>query len=264
MFAVTKERGAHRRRYARKSVDFDQEASCTDLGILRALVGLERTAGLISGATLTASPRYWDRQTVQPAQLSLPSCVHPDESSFEPPVQLPLWADEPPSEAGPLLDVIERLRAHLRAHVDRTLRDMADANTVRSILQRQASAMEAILAGFEQSRPMGLFPDFTGEDYSGLEATVLALIPTTREQLAGTERAVEEASTNPENRKLAARISERLPSRAQVAKLTPWAVFVMVSLDMLKVAPEINLNDIGVLTMILMVVLYLLPTRSGS
>jgi len=32
-----------------------------------------------------------------------------------------------------------------------------------------------------------------------------------------------------------------------------------VSLDMLKVAPENNPNDIGVLTMILMVVLYLLP-----
>jgi len=38
----------------------------------------------------------------------------------------------------------------------------------------------------------------------------------------------------------------------------------MVSLDMLKVAPEINPNDISVLTMILMVVLYLLPPRAGS
>jgi hypothetical protein len=38
----------------------------------------------------------------------------------------------------------------------------------------------------------------------------------------------------------------------------------MVSLYMLKVAPEINPNDLLVLTMILMVVLYLLPPRSGS
>jgi hypothetical protein len=41
-------------------------------------------------------------------------------------------------------------------------------------------------------------------------------------------------------------------------------VFIMVSLDLLNVAPELNPNDIGVLTMILMVVLYLLPPRSGS
>ena len=44
-----------------------------------------------------------------------------------------------------------------------------------------------------------------------------------------------------------------------MARLAPWAVFVMVSLELLKAAPEINPNDIGVLTMILMVVLYLLP-----
>jgi hypothetical protein len=33
---------------------------------------------------------------------------------------------------------------------------------------------------------------------------------------------------------------------------------------MLKVAPEITPNDIGVLTIILMVVLYFLPPRAGS
>ena len=37
----------------------------------------------------------------------------------------------------------------------------------------------------------------------------------------------------------------------------------MVSLDLLKAAPELNPNDLTVLTMILMVVLYLLPPRSG-
>jgi hypothetical protein len=46
--------------------------------------------------------------------------------------------------------------------------------------------------------------------------------------------------------------------------MTPWAVFVLVALGMLEVAPEINSNDIGVPTMILMVVLYLLAPRSGS
>ena len=39
---------------------------------------------------------------------------------------------------------------------------------------------------------------------------------------------------------------------------------LMLSLELLKAAPEINPNDIGVLTMILMVVLHLLPPRSGS
>jgi hypothetical protein len=178
-------------------------------------------------------------------------------------VQLPLFADDPPEEAGPLLDVIERLRADVWDRMS-TLRDMADASTVRSILQRQASAMEAMLASFEQSRPMALLPDFTGDDHGTLEAAVLALIPTTSEQFANVEQAVEEASADPENRELVARISARLPRHAQVARLTPWAVFVVVSLDMLKVAPEMNPNDIGVLTMILTVVLYLLPPRSGS
>ena len=139
---------------------------------------------------------------------------------------------------------------------------MAAASSVRSILQRQASTMEAMRASFQRSQPTVLFPDFTGEDYSALEMTVLALIPAKLAELADIERAVEVASADPESRKLVARITERLPSRAQVAQLTPWAVFVVVALDMLHVAPEINPNDIGVLTMILMVVLYLLPPRS--
>jgi hypothetical protein len=194
-----------------------------------------------------------------------PRRVQPDESAKPPvPVQLPLWAHEALEEASPLLDMIERLRTHISVYVSSTLQDMATANTVRSILQRQASAMEEMRADFERSQPTVLLPDFTGDDYSALEATVLALIPTNPEELAAAERTVEVASADPENRRLVARITEHLPSRAQVAKLTPWAVFVMASLDLLKVAPEINPNDIGVLTMILMVVLYLLPPRSGS
>jgi hypothetical protein len=43
-------------------------------------------------------------------------------------------------EAGPLLHAIERLRAQTWADVDGTLRNMAAANTVNSILQRQADA----------------------------------------------------------------------------------------------------------------------------
>jgi hypothetical protein len=107
-------------------------------------------------------------------------------------------------------------------------------------------------------------PDFTGEDYSSLETAVLALVPTDPEELASIEQDVEAASADPENRKLLAQITERLPSRTQLARLTPWAIFVIVSLEVLKEAPEINPNDIGMLTMILMVVLYLLPPRGGS
>jgi hypothetical protein len=179
-------------------------------------------------------------------------------------VQLPSWAQEPPEEAGPLLNMIERLRAQAWANVDSTLREMAATNSVNPILQRQANAMDAMLASFKQPRPTALLPDFTGDDYSALEAAVLALVPTDPEQLADIEQVVEAASADPENRKLVAKITERLPSRAQLARLSLWAVFVMVSLDMLKMAPELSPNDIGVLTMILMVVLYLLPPRSGS
>jgi hypothetical protein len=188
-------------------------------------------------------------------------------ASAESPEQLPWWAGEPPEEAGPILEVIERLRGRLRtqawAHVDDTLRGMATANSVNSILQRQANTMDAMLASFEQPRPAALLPDFTGDDYGALEAAVLTLIPAS-EQLADIEQAVEAASADPENHKLLARIAERLPNRTQLARLTPWAIFVIVSLDTLKVAPEVNPNDIGVLTMILMVVLYLLPPRAGS
>ena len=105
-------------------------------------------------------------------------------------------------------------------------------------------------------------PDFTGDDYGELEAAVLALVPTNPEQLADFEQTVQAASADSGKRKLLARIIEFLPYRARVARLAPWAF--MVSLELLKAAPEINPNDIGVLTMILMVVLYLLPPRSGS
>ena len=179
------------------------------------------------------------------------------------PVPLPSWTGQPPEEAGPLLGVIEHLRAR-RSYVDTTIQDMAAAANVNSILERQASTMEAMLASFKQPRPTVLLPDFTGDDYSALETTVLALIPTGPERLADIEQAVEAANADPENRKLLARDTDRLPSRTQLAGLTPWAVFVMVSLEVLKVAPEINSNDIGVLTMIVMVVLYLLPPRAGS
>jgi hypothetical protein len=185
-------------------------------------------------------------------------------SRVELPVQLPSWAERPPDEAGPLLSMIERLRAQAWASVDSTLREMAATNAVNSILERQANAMDAMLASFEQPGATVLLPDFTGDDYSGLEEAVLALVPTNPEQVTVIEQAVEAASAVPENRKLLARITERLPNRTQLTRLTPWGLFVVVSLDMLKVAPEINANDIGVLTMILMVVLYLLPPRSGT
>jgi hypothetical protein len=183
--------------------------------------------------------------------------VQPDEPRAEPPVQLPLWADEPPEEAGPLLDMIHRLRLQAWADAN-ALRDTAAASTVRSQLQRVAVRMEM---RFELSAPAP--PDFTRDNYSALQDSIQALI-SKPEELAEVEQAVEAASADPESRKLVARITERLPSRAQVAKLTPWAVFVLVSLDMLKVAPDINPNDMVVLTMILMVMLYLLPPRSGS
>ena len=200
-----------------------------------------------------------------PTGSHYPRRMQPDDLRGEPPGQLPLplWADEPPEAAGPLIDLIEHMRLQAQVWADaNTLRDTAAARTVRSRLRRQAMAMQRPLPGFEDPQ-MPLLPDFTGDDWGALEAAVLDLIPRP-EQLADIEQAVEVASADPESRKLLARITERLPSRAQVAKLTPWAVFVMVSLDMLKVAPELNPNDIGVLTMILMVVLYLLPPRSGS
>jgi hypothetical protein len=188
--------------------------------------------------------------------------VQPEESSAEPPVQLPWWADNPPEAARPLLFFIERQRTHQWAQAD-ALRDMAAASTVRAILQRQATAMEDMLVHIDRSRPTVLLPDFSRDDYTALETAILALIPRP-EQLADVEQAVEAASADPENRKLVARITDRLPTGAQVDKLTAWAAFVTVSIEMLKVAPELNPNDIGVLTMILMVVLYLLHPRSGS
>jgi hypothetical protein len=185
-------------------------------------------------------------------------------SRTAPRIQMPSWAENPPEEAGPLLEVIERLRTHAWAQVHATLQDMAAVSSVNSILQRQANAMDAIQASFTQPQPEALLPDFTGDDYYALETAVLGLIPADPGQLAGIEQAVEAASAAPGNREMLTRITRRLPEPAQLARLTPWAIFVLVSLDMLKAAPEINPNDIGVLTMILMIVLYLLPPRSDS
>jgi len=54
--------------------------------------------------------------------------------------------------------MIDRLQTRVWAHVDSTLQDMAAASSVNSILQRQANAMDAILASFEQPRPAVLLP----------------------------------------------------------------------------------------------------------
>ena len=64
-----------------------------------------------------------------------------------------------------------------------------------------------------QPRPTVLLPDFTGDDYSALEAAVLDLVPANPGQLADVEQAVEAASADPENRELLAKISECLPNR---------------------------------------------------
>jgi hypothetical protein len=169
-----------------------------------------------------------------------------------------LWADDPPEEAGPLLDSIERLR-NTWAHTV-PLQDDALTRLVRSGLHQVILGAR----GAGKSYPGVLLPDFTGDDYSALEATVVSLVVTDRAALAEVERAVEVASTDPESRKLVAQIAEHLPNRAQVAKLTPWAALVMVSAAMLKIAPEINPNTIAMLAIIVAVVLYLLPPRSGS
>jgi hypothetical protein len=180
----------------------------------------------------------------------------------------PPWWAQPPEEAGPLLAAIERLRESHRGHawaaVNRTLQEMAAANSVESILQRQKNTMDAMLASFKPPSATALLADFPADDYDSLAASVLALIPKAPEQLADIEKAVETASADLENPELLARITRRLPDRTQLAHLTPWAVFVLVSLATLKAAPEINPNDIGVLTVILMIVMYLLPPRAGS
>jgi hypothetical protein len=188
-------------------------------------------------------------------------------SRIGPPEPRPWWA-EPPAEADPLLVAIERLRESPRGHawaaVDRTLREMASANSVDSILLRQRSAMDAIVASFRSPGPTPVLADFLGGDSDSLETAVLALLPTDPEQLVGIEETVETASADPGNRELLTRIAQRLPDRAHVAHLTPWAVFVLAAVAMLTAAPEMNPNDIGALTIILMIVLYLLPPRAGE
>jgi hypothetical protein len=93
--------------------------------------------------------------------------VQPDESCAEPPVQLPLWAETPPEEAAPLLDVIGRLQADVWASAN-ALRDRHGVSAVRAILLRQASAMDAMLTSYDGSERLVLLPDFSGEDYGHL------------------------------------------------------------------------------------------------
>lgn len=110
-------------------------------------IAADTDSGPIIGATTqpmtVQSPTPWNGTPIGAA---------PDESPAEQPAQLPLWADEPPEEAGPLLDAIERLRAHAWAYVDSTLQEMAAASNMRSILQRQASMIAAMRTSLHQPR----------------------------------------------------------------------------------------------------------------
>lgn len=66
-----------------------------------------------------------------------------------------------------------------------------------------------------------LLPHSSGTNWRRLESAVRSLLPTSPEQIAELEQAVEEASADPETRKEAHRIAASLLSRAQRMNLTP-------------------------------------------
>ena len=195
--------------------------------------------------------------------------------------QLALWGDEPPEEALPLLQLINRLRTDVWQHADE-LGDSAPASGIRSALYRQLNAIEDALrpqtmpsAGdwaapprplelSVASQPDALLPDFSDTNWASLESAVISLLPASPEQIAELEQAVLEGSTDPQNRKAAHRLATSLLSRAQWRNLAPWATITAVAGAMLKLADDVTSNQLLMLTIIVMVVLWAMPPpRSG-
>jgi hypothetical protein len=143
-----------------------------------------------------------------------------------------------------------RRRDAAMAEVTATIRRMTEDNTVRSILHRQAQAMEAIQASF---KPVVLFPDFSGDDFSQLESAVLGLLPTTAEEVENVERIVVQTRTDPEYRKIIARLADHLPDRSEIARMATWTSFLAVASYLIEMAPEIDANRIAMLAVIVAV-----------
>lgn len=161
------------------------------------------------------------------------------------------YAAPPRDVAAAFVEMLERIRRDAAwAGVTVTIRRMADDNTVRSILHRQAQAMEAMSAN---SRSVVLLPDFSGDDFSQLESAVVGLLPGTAEELENIERIAAETGADPENQKLVARLADHLPDRSGIVKMATWTGFLTVAGYLMKVAPEINANRVAMLAVLVAV-----------
>jgi hypothetical protein len=161
------------------------------------------------------------------------------------------YAALPPHAAAAFVEMLERRRRDATwAAVTAAVWRMAEDNTVRSILHRQAQAMEAIQASF---KPVVLLPDFSGDDFSQLESGVLGLLPRTAEEVENVERIVVQTGSDPENRKIMTRLADHLPDRSEIARMTTWTSFLIVASYLIKMAPEIDTNRIAMLAVIVAV-----------
>jgi hypothetical protein len=94
------------------------------------------------------------------------------------------------------------------------------------------------------------------------DSLILDLLPKTPEQVAEVEQAVVEASADPQSRKLAEQLGERL-ARPEIANMTRWAVFVLASADFIKLTENSNPNVLQALSIIVMVWLYLVQSSKS-
>jgi hypothetical protein len=101
------------------------------------------------------------------------------------------YAALPPDVATAFAEMLERIRRDaVRAKDTISVQQMAADNAVRSILRRQALAMEVIQRSLQ---PVILLPEFSGDDFSELESVVISLLPATTEEVEDVEGSVAQA-----------------------------------------------------------------------
>jgi hypothetical protein len=160
------------------------------------------------------------------------------------------YAALPPDVAAAFVEMLERVRRDVAwAKVTDSVRQMAADNAVRSILRRQALAMDAIQGSFN----VVLLPDFSGDDFSELESAVISLLPATTGEVQEIERTVARASSDPESQNFIARLVSHFPDSSQIGTMATWTGFLAVAAYLLKIAPEMDGNRIAMLAVIVAV-----------
>jgi hypothetical protein len=130
---------------------------------------------------------------------------------------------------GPLMEDIQA-RADALNSARHMLKYLTDFASATSVLRRQEDTL-AKIAGIQE------WPVPSDADLEKVETELAALLPETDEEIQEVARGVASIQADPEGRKLIDRMTGGL-KRADVAGITPWAVLVLVTWLLLRIAAE--------------------------